>query len=393
MTTPLFIFVLFSAAPVFDAQALDGRTVRGTISSLGGEAVTLETAQGPVALKLDALQELAAHAPAPPAETAKIRVYLTDGSVLAAEEYVSGKDRSRMVLRGGPAVEAPARAVRAVQFRGDRGSSDDWGKILDAPPSADLLVVRAGGHLDAHSGALHDVTEELVRFELDGEVLPVKRTKVFGLVYRHPVDKSLPAPRAILSDAAGSQWAIHTLKLDDRLHWTTPAGLSMAEPLENVARLDLSLGKVVYLSDVNPESAVWTPFFSGETPVPARQRYFSPRMDKNFESEPLRIAGKTYRKGLALHSRTELVYRLPAGFHRLKAVCGIDDAVRPQGNIRLAIRGDGKVLWEGTIAGDDPARPVDLDITGVRRLKILADFSQRLGSGDYLDLGDARITK
>jgi hypothetical protein len=393
MTIPFCILVLLGAAPVFEAQLLDRPAVRGTISALSDESVTLETARGAIALKLDALQELVADAAMPPVETAKIRVYLNDGSVLAAEEYVSGKDRSRIVLQGGLTVEAPVHSVRAVQLQADQGGWDDWAKILDAPPSSDLLVVRAGGHLDAHSGVLHDVTEQRVRFELDGEILPVKRTKIYGLVYHHPADKNLPAPRGFLFDAAGSKWAVRTLKLSGPLHWTTPGGLSIAEPLERVVRLDLSLGKIIYLSDMRPESAVWTPFIGSQSPLPARQRYFAPRRDKNFESEPLRIAGKTFRKGLALHSRTELVYRLPGGFRRLKAAVGIDDAVRPQGKVRLVIGGDEKTLWEGTIAGDEPARPLDLDVAGVRRLTILADFGDRLGSGNYLDLGDARITK
>ena len=50
---------------------------------------------------------------------------------------------------------------------------------------SDLLVVRKDESLDYHKGVLHDVTEDAVRFDLDGEVLPVKRSKVYGFAYRH----------------------------------------------------------------------------------------------------------------------------------------------------------------------------------------------------------------
>jgi hypothetical protein len=393
MTTTLFILAVLAAAPAFEARPLDGPAVKGTVAALDEQGVTLDTDHGPVALKLDALQELAAETTKPSAESPKVRVYLTDGSVLAAEQYGSEKDRAHVVLWGESAVEAPVGSIRAVQFQNDRNGADDWEKILDTPASSDLLVVRVGGHLDAHAGVLHDVTEKSADFELDGDVLPVKRTKIYGVIYHHPAEKKLPDPRGFLFDTAGSKWAVRTMRLTGQLQWTTPCGLAIGQPLEKIVRLDLSGGKIIYLSDVQPESAVWTPFLGGESPLPARDRYFAPRRDKNFESEPLQIDGKTFRKGLALHSRTELAYRLPDGFHRLRLVAGIDDAVRPQGKIRLVIRGDEKTLWKGTIAGDEPARPLDLDIAGVRRLTILADFGQRLGSGDYLDLGDARITK
>ena len=51
---------------------------------------------------------------------------------------------------------------------------------------SDLLVVRKDETLDYHQGVLGDVTDDVVQFELDGEQLAVKRSKVFGLVYHHP---------------------------------------------------------------------------------------------------------------------------------------------------------------------------------------------------------------
>ena len=52
------------------------------------------------------------------------------------------------------------------------------------------------------------------------------------------------------------------------------------------------------------------------------------------------MGGKEYRKGLAVHGRTEMTYRLPDRFRRFQAVVGIDDRVRPQGSMRLVVRGD-----------------------------------------------------
>ena len=76
------------------------------------------------------------------------------------------------------------------------------------------------------------------------------------------------------------------------------------------------------------------------------EQFYAPRFDRNFDGGPLQLGGTPYRKGLALHGRTELVYRLPDRFSRFRAVAGIDDAVRPGGKVRLVVRGDDKVLLD-----------------------------------------------
>jgi hypothetical protein len=175
--------------------------------------------------------------------------------------------------------------------------------------------------------------------------------------------------------------------------WSTPLGLEITCPCEQVVRIDFSQGKIVYLSDLEPESIEWTPYFGSAQQPPALARLFAPRTDRGLEPGPLLLDGKRYEKGLALHSRTRLVYRLPGRFRRFKATVGIDDRVRPRGNVRLAIHGDERLLLETTITGTDPPQQLDLDLTGVRRLAILVDYGDDLDLADHLDLCDARVVK
>jgi hypothetical protein len=55
------------------------------------------------------------------------------------------------------------------------------------------------------------------------------------------------------------------------------------------------------------------------------------------------------------------------------------------------IRGDQRVLFEADVTGTDLPRPLDLDVTGVRRLSILVDFARDLNVGDQLLLCEARV--
>jgi hypothetical protein len=216
---------------------------------------------------------------------------------------------------------------------------------------------------------------------------------VYGLAYRHPSGETSTGPICRLIDIFGSHWQVSKIALEKKLQLTTPSGLVLSCSPEIVASIDFSLGKIVYLSDLKPESVAWTPFFSTAKTLPSMGQFYAPRQDRNFESNPLQLAGTEYSKGLAIRSRTEVVYRLPGSFTRLKAVAGIDDSVRPQGNVRLVIRGDNNVLLDMPVAGTDAPKPVDLDLSGVRKLSILVDFGDKAGFGDHLDLGNARIIK
>jgi hypothetical protein len=102
---------------------------------------------------------------------------------------------------------------------------------------------------------------------------------------------------------------------------------------------------------------------------------------------------QTYAKGLAIRSRTELVYRLPGGFRRLNAVAGIDPASSASGNVRLEIFGDDRLLLQTEVAGTDAPHDIDLDVEGIKRLRIVVDFGGNLDTGDWLNLCDARLVK
>ena len=123
-------------------------------------------------------------------------------------------------------------------------------------------------------------------------------------------------------------------KSADKVTWTTAERRAeVSRPLDEVAKIDLSSGKVVYLSDLKPESVTYQPFFPLDKDLQDRLQSFSLRQDRTLESKPLRLGGKSFQKGLALHSHTEVAYDLPGKFSGLEAIAGIDDEFRPRGNV------------------------------------------------------------
>ena len=396
MWTILFASILTAAVPTVEARNVDGQLVIGPIVKLDKNGLTIRAADGPVELAIGTLAEISlADKPNEAAAQLGVQVKSIDGSSLLALGYSTQQGRARIRMPGGEILETPVGDVAAVRLQPQSAEvAGDWTRILDMNAQSDLLVVRKGDSIDYHRGVLREVTDSVVQFDVDGRVLSVKLAKVHGLVYYRSKGRRLPEPICRITDAAGSQWWAASVESDgERFRWTTPSGLKVSRPTAGVARLDFSRGNVIYLSDLSPESVDWTPYFGMSKAPPALAELYAPRQDRSFQPEMLQLDGKQYRKGLALHSRTRLVYRLPGRFRRFMATVGIDDRVRPLGHVRLVISGDDRVLMDSPITGTDPPKPLDLDLAGVRRLIILVDFGEDLDVSDHLDLCEARVVK
>jgi hypothetical protein len=326
---------------------------------------------------------------------------LVDGSVLAGTAFSVKGGAATIALDPGGELRFSTRDIRHVRLKPENDAvAKRWRELLAAKATADRIVIRKSDEaIDALDGVVRDVTDETVKFDLDGDVVDVKRAKIHGLVYYQAAGRKLPDAACIVHDAAGMK--LHAAKISfsgDLLRIETPTGLAIVRPLDRVTKLDFSAGKIVYLSDVDPESVEWTPLVGLPRPSPELEKLYAPRRDRALFGGKLQLPAKgggtqSFDKGLALHSRTRIVYRLSGQFRALAAVAGIDSRVRDGGHVRLTIHADERKLFDAPITGKDPATNLDLDVRGAQRLTILVDFGDDLDVADHLNLCDARVTK
>ncbi len=393
----LITLIVLSTVPV-EVRPLAGPSVRGELVELSADAVVVQTEAGPQKLDLASLWELTAAPTAIPADRpVTVWVELMDASLIRGEAYTATAGTATVRTLAGQPLSLRTAAIRAVRFR-DYVSAPQlaqrWQEISAAKATGDSLVIRRGETLDQLTGAIRDVTDEAVQFESDGESVQAKRTKLEGLLYYHPAAGELPRRSAQVTDASGSQWSVKSLrKMGEQLELVTVAGVTVSLPLAQLKWIDFSSGNSQWLDALEPESVAWRPFIHTRLPNEMVARLFEPRGPATPGGHPLLLAGQEYERGLAVHSRTELVYRLTGDFRQFLAVVGIDDRVRPAGNVRLVISGDERELFAQTITGSDEPLALNVDITGVKRLRILVDFGEQLDLADCLDLCDARITK
>ncbi|MCH9792776.1 MAG: NPCBM/NEW2 domain-containing protein [Planctomycetes bacterium] len=135
---------------------------------------------------------------------------------------------------------------------------------------------------------------------------------------------------------------------------------------------------------MEPRNIKYTPFFD---------TVWKYRKDKHRDGGPLRLAGKEYSRGLYIHSKTLLQYRIKNEYRNFRAIMGIDDSVPSIGFVYVEIKGNGRTLYSGNVRSSDRPVELNLDVRGVRDLDILVDFGDNLEICDHLDLCEARLIK
>ena len=184
----LIYLLLTVGTPTFEVQTLDGRIVSGSLAELTADRLTVETSDGKVILDTDKLLEVSLkHKPAASDLTPGAWIELTDGSTIVARQYAVRGDQATITLLNDEVLETPTRSIRNVRLQHvSEAVANQWSQIISTKFEGDVLVVRKGDNLDYHQGVLGDVNADLVQFKLDGEDLPIKRAKVYGIAYRHP---------------------------------------------------------------------------------------------------------------------------------------------------------------------------------------------------------------
>lgn len=403
----LAIGLLGLMAGEVEVTQLGGAKVTGPLQELSADGVVVKTPQGDQRLELKNVLAITfagrAGTSAAEAKPGTI-VELVDGSSFTTTSLVAARGIGRATISGDTSVEIRTRTIRSLRFNSTAGLDLAWQEITSQKITGDTLIIRKpvkaensdqpGWVLDRQEGIVQEITSDLVQFDIDGDRIPVKREKLEGLVFFQPVARELADPIGRVFDVSGGRWNAKSLKLSaGKLDLETTSGVMVSLPLDRIEKLDFSSGNTLFLSDVEPDSAEWTPFIESRTAAARLARLYQPRRDQSFSGGKLMLAGQSYDKGLSIHSRTLLTYRVPRNFKRLLATVGIDDRVRETGHVQLVITADTRTLFDRPISGKDAPVELDLDLTGVRRLTVLVDYGEGLDIADHLNLANARITK
>ena len=121
-----------------------------------------------------------------------------------------------------------------------------------------MVVVRKGDALDHVEGVISGIDGEAVKLLLDGSPVPIPRERVFGVILAAADPKSAKAVgRLNLTD--GDRLAVASVVLENgSFGGSTRGGSESGDRRRTTWRaIDFSLGKIVYLSDMEPTNVVY----------------------------------------------------------------------------------------------------------------------------------------
>ena len=369
---------------------IDGTRVSGQWrGSTDGTSIEILTAEGSRLFSIDDLVSVSFYGAQSPVVSHASVFYLADGGRLGGD-----------LLRGiGDAVVARTRLADETMLRFDHLAGirlvDDPelkrakelfdAALADRLPGKDVLITREEEQVRVVRGRLERLDTKEGTFAFGNRLRTFRTERIYGVVFAAgALERVVPPLTVLLGD--GSQVSGRLLGArGDTLRVETSIDATVDFALSNVVGLTLRSRRLVYLTDLTPVD---------EKTEGQLHRAWRVRKDRSVTGRAMSIAGRSFERGLGVHSRTEITYELGGSYEALAATIGIDDAVRPRGDVVFRVLGDQGVLFDsGPVTGMDPPRDIVVDLAGVSRLTLLVDYGAGLDLSDHADWGGVRLLK
>ena len=191
---------------------------------------------------------------------------------------------------------------------------------------------------------------------------------------------------AVLTLRDGSRLGAARLTGDgDTFDLVTLFGARLKVSALDVVACEFRNGRIVYLSDLKPTEYAHQPFLTLSWPW---------RADRAVGGGPLRIRGQLFRKGLGMHSKSRLVFRLDGAYRQFQALVGVDDEARDRGSVVFRVRVDDQVRFTSPVlTGTSPPQDVSLPLAGAKQLVLEVDYGPDGDVLDRADWADARLLR
>ncbi|MCH2200548.1 MAG: NPCBM/NEW2 domain-containing protein [Fuerstiella sp.] len=393
---------------------LNGSSFTGSVTSISTNEITLQKNGKSNTVALVDIVSVTTNIQKPEVSSHG-RMLLADDSQIECrlESLTAQEARSQSAAIG--TLLIPRAALRAVRLSPPNPDWDEqWSSFLKRRNDNDLLILkkRDGTGLDFYSGIVSATTQDTVNFVLDGDTVPVPRSRIYGFVLATNQTEKIGTTGIQLAD--GSRLIAQSVVTDgDVLMVESSWGQKLRVPLETLHNIDFSSGRFHYLSDLDPVKETYSGIHpdgsllaellkSDDVLGEDALRLWKLHRDKipmgPFGPLPLTLRGRVYRKGIWLFPRCRIDYALDSRYTTFQTIAGVDDEVAfdcssPEhpSKVQLSVLTDGDEAWNQVL--DAPADPVmiDLDVSGVRTLSILVDFGDDDSACDFLDLADARL--
>jgi hypothetical protein len=307
--------------------------------------------------------------------------------------HLAGGEVVRGVLVGGndrgDAFELQSPVLGRVALRVDRleclvlQGGDP--AALELPDGVDeALFQKAALGFDRLAGVLHQFGDGGIRFQPDGQKeprwFPVR--ELVGLRLRGAEARKQPAPFELLTRSGDRVGVALDGWRNGRLQIVLEDGRKIALVPGDIACLLNLGGGAVFASTLAPAS-VTEASPDGDALMPWRR-------DRAVDGGPLQAGGRAHARGFGVHSRSRLVFAVPAGAARFWTQVGFDDSalalpVRGAVDVRVLVGDDVVFERKNLRAGDPVCSTGMLKVRPGQELALEVDFGAGRDLGDRVD--------
>ena len=115
-----------------------------------------------------------------------------------------------------------------------------------------------------------------------------------------------------------------------------------------------------------------------------------PQADHSVEGKPMSIGGRVFEQGVGTHATSVLHIRTDGKTERFSAFVGVDDETKGHGSVRFKVYADAVVRFDsGVMKGGDEPKRVDVDLSGVKHVVLVAGAAGDNIRDDHADWAEA----
>jgi hypothetical protein len=267
--------------------------------------------------------------------------------------------------------------------------------VANAPENAssdDVVFAKLGDNRTTKvAGKVLKIEKDSVKFSYQGQEKTISLDKIvridFGMAAEDAgtlnTTKWPVYQQARVSDTIALP--VRLVALDsESISLTSIWGDEVKLPRKSSLRLETRNGRIEYLSAM-PANAKQTAYFGRLIPW---------QNDKTLAKHAIELDGRSFRRGISVHSRTELTYQLDGRFDQFQTYVGFDRLASPQGNVSLQVVVDGDVVFEkAAFRYGDAVEKLDIDVADGKRLTLIVGFGEGQDVGDRIIWADARLVR
>jgi alpha-galactosidase len=118
----------------------------------------------------------------------------------------------------------------------------------------------------------------------------------------------------------------------------------------------------------------------------------TPKINQSITGDAMSVGGEKLEHGVGTHAYSRMLIDLNGKAISFSAKVGLDDGAYIHSSISFYVLGDKEILWEsGVVKKGEKPRSINVDLTGVKKLGLLAVVNREDISENYADWGDAKI--